>query len=367
MFLSVGVLHVEGGRLDLPDMQAVDDLPLPVPDVDLDEDLREQWGWLDPNNDWRHLGVSHRFPIAADTAMRMWDAIGRPPVEGVIAADPYLLRSILRESGPVAGTSGTVSAEDVVPYLLHDQYQAYFSGGFDESFQRERREELETIAVAAMDAFDQLPSVEADLITDLANDVSARHVLAWSSDPIVQAAWEAGEADGQIEPNAMLLSLVNRAGAKLDWFVDMGAELEVERRGDILDCTLEIRVVNRAPGQGEPRYVVGPHPLTDNDPGEYVGVVALNLPEAARNNRFNEPDDELLVAGGDGRNRVIGARIEVPRGENRVVTARFELPADIGEIAIEASSRPTATRWLFGGRHWVDRQPRTIDPLAPPL
>jgi hypothetical protein len=366
MFLSVGVLHVEGGRLELPDMQTVDTLPHPSPPVALDEDLQDQWGFLDPNRDWRHLGVSPRFPVAAETAQRMWAAVGRPRVRGVIAADPYLLEAILRETGPVAGPNGTVAVDDVVPYLLHDQYLAYFSGGFDQSFQQTRREELETIAVAAIDAFDELPSIEADLITDLAEAVSARHVMAWSDDPEVQAAWEAGQVDGQIEPTSMLLSLINRSGAKLDWFVDLRSELDVERRGDVLDCTLRITVRNRAPRQGEPRYVVGPYPTSDNAPGEYVGLVALNLPVAAANNRFTDAPEGLAVSGADGENRVIAAWINLERGQEQVLTARFELPVSYGEVTVEAGARPTATRWSFAGRRWSDTRPRTIDLIDPP-
>ena len=68
MFLSAGVLHVEDGRMDLGPMESLAQVPDVVPPVPLDPDLAARWGWLDPNHDLRHLGLSHRFPVTAQTA-----------------------------------------------------------------------------------------------------------------------------------------------------------------------------------------------------------------------------------------------------------------------------------------------------------
>ena len=52
------------------------DLPSPATPVPLDPDIAAAWPWLDPNDDWRHLGTTARFPVTAATAQSLWTAIG---------------------------------------------------------------------------------------------------------------------------------------------------------------------------------------------------------------------------------------------------------------------------------------------------
>ena len=55
---------------------------------------------------------------------------------------------------------------------------------------------------------------------------------------------------------------------------------------DGYDGELRITVTQRrAPADGEPAYVVGPYPGSGLERGEYLGLVTLNLPEAADERR----------------------------------------------------------------------------------
>ena len=137
MFLSAGILHVEDGRMDLGPMESLEKPPeLAMPPVELDADLEARWGWLNPNDDLRHLGLSHRFPVTAATASELWAALGHPPVDGVVAVDPHMLKAILEATGPVATPDGERGSDEVLAYLLHDQYQGYLSGGADKLLHR---------------------------------------------------------------------------------------------------------------------------------------------------------------------------------------------------------------------------------------
>ena len=163
-----------------------------------------------------------------------------------------------------------------------------------------------------------------------------------------------------MQPESMLLSLVNRSGVKLDWFMHTEADLTLERDGDGYEATLDITVTSEAPTTGEPRYVIGPYPGSGLEPGEYLGLVTLNLPEGATDSRF-EGVDPLAVSGADGTNRTIAAWVEIAPGGSTHLVARFRLPEAQPELRIEPSARAHPTAWTFRGKRWEDDERRTFD------
>ena len=361
MFLSAGVLHVEDGRMDLAAMESTARPSAVVPPLPLEEDLAARWGWLDPNEDLRHLGLSHRFPVTAETAGQLWAALGNPEVDGVISVDPHVLEAILHATGPVATPGRELRAADVVQFALHDQYQGYLEAGDDRSFTAERRDELSDIATTALAELEVVRELDAALVDRFGTAAGGRHLLAWSKDPTVQAGWEAAGIDGQITPDSLLLSVVNRSGVKLDWFVRVAAELSLEADDEGYDGTLEVTVTNRAPASGEPAYVVGPYPGSGLVRAEYLGLVTLNLPQGATD-IFFEGVDTLPVAGADGHNRTVAAWVQVPRGTTTELVARFRLPPATAELHVEPSGRSHPTHWSYRGQEWRDRERRTFEP-----
>jgi hypothetical protein len=359
MFLSAGVLHVADGRMDLGPVESLEKVPDVVPPVPLDADLAARWGWLDPNLDFRHLGMSHRFPVTAATASQLWVGLGRPAVDGVLAVDPVVLEAILQATGPVQTPGGARRSEDVLEFILHGQYLGYLADGADYSYTMERRDELDVIARTVLRDFEGVEDLEPEVIDRFRVAASGRHLLMWSADPTVQAGFEAAGVDGQISPDSLLLSMVNRSGVKLDWWMRMTAELTIEPAGDHYEAVLDVAITNRAPPSGEPGYVVGPYPGSGLERGEYLGLVTLNLPSNATNSRFDDVDP-LAVAGADGDNRTIAGWVHVAQGTTTHLVARFELPAAMVELVIEPSGRAIPTTWTYDGTEWKDRERRTI-------
>lgn len=359
MFLSAGVLHLEGGHMELASMESIGSLPAVATRVPLEEDLAARWGWLDPNDDLRHLGLSARFPVTARTAAELWAAMGRP-VDGVIVVDPYVLAALMTATGPVSTPMGELGPDEVVAFALHGQYQGYLSAGDDSSYTEERRDVLEHIATTVLGELEVLERVDADLVEHLLAAARGRHLLVWSADPELQAGWEAADLDGQIGEQSLLLSLVNRSGTKLDWFIEMSAQLDAEPVSDGYDVVLDVTIANHAPPDGEPAYVVGPYPASDLARGEHLGLVTLNLPAAATQNRFDGVGS-LAVAGADGPNRVIAMWVSVQPGTTTHVTARFHLPASTTSLVVEPSARAHPTRWTYGAEVWDDARRSTLD------
>nr|MBA2626260.1 DUF4012 domain-containing protein [Acidimicrobiia bacterium] len=353
MPLQAGVLTVSDGVIDLPDLEPTSDLLLdegpPLPD-----DLAANWGSLEPNREWRNLALSPRFPDSAPLAAAMWEATGGGPVDGVLALDPYLLEAVLAATGPVVAEGDQVSAESVVPFVLHDQY---INESIDEPGRAERQDRLSDVAAAATDAL----SGDVDAVTlaeQLIEAANGRHLLAWSKVPEEQAGWESAGLDGELDSNSMLVGLVNRGCNKLDWFIDVAASFDVETVAGEREGVLRVAVQNSTP-PGESSYIAGPQPDCGvRAAGDWLGVVSASLPGVVGAARVEEGD--VAVDGEDGRTRVVASNLVVPRGQRVERVIRFELPLSVRRVRVEPDARPRSIAWRAAGRTWQDGEGRTI-------
>jgi hypothetical protein len=184
-----------------------------------------------------------------------------------------------------------------------------------------------------------------------------RHILAWSHDPIEQAAWKAAGIDGALRPNSIAVSLLNVGANKLDQFLHVDATLHVyETLDGGHEVRIGLRIRNDAP-LGLPGYVGGPDPTTDLAEGEYRGILAVNVPGAASPPQTDAPEG-LAVHGTDGPTKVLGTGfLRIARGAVRTVTVTFRLPAGVSSVLVESSARVPPITWHRGSKTWRDTKP----------
>lgn len=354
MFLQVGTLEITDGRFELSDFVPVQELFLEQPGASLDPDVAARWGALVPNQEWRNLNLTPRFDESARMASEMWAAAGRGQVDGVIAIDVVAVQRLLELTGPVdvPGPDGvtTFDADNVRNRLLRSQYQ-----DFDD--REERRDLLGQVGASVFQAFNERPIPAADLVGLIDQSGAERHLLLWSSDPDQQAAWSELRVSGVLPPDALMVSLLNRSGTKLDPYLEVRSTLASEDLGDRRRVTVTVDVDNTAP-DGLPRYVQGPYPGFDAVAGEYVGILALSVPAAA--DAAESSVEGFAVIGSDGPTQVVGVNLSVERGRSERVTFSFDLPADSDRLRVVSGARVPATRWTAGDKKWVERRPRTV-------
>lgn len=353
MVLSVGELRTTEGRIELSEVRSVDDFPVPPDAVPLTGDMADRWGWLAPNWEWRNLMLSPRFAESAALASKMWVAAGNQPVDGVLGLDVVAVREILDATGPVVVDERRYSAGNVVQELLHDQYGRFPPGEFGE-----RREALGRVARAAFEAFSGGRWSATGLGPGLAGAARGRHLLAWSASPDEQSGWEAAGLGGSVGPTSLLVAVHNRGANKLDYLVASSADLDFTRDGRETQVELRFRLDSRATGAEAP-YVLGPYANLGAAKGEYLGLLAVTLPENAREAHV-EGFTTLAVSGPDGPTRVIGVPFRLPAGERREFTVRFRVPGRHGELRIEPSARVPNTDWRSGPEKWADHEARTV-------
>ena len=352
--LSAGVLTIQDGKFTLGDLRPTGDLLLPSGAVPVPGALAATWGFVKPTEDFRNLATSPRFDVNAPLAAQMWKSLTGQQVDGVLALDPVTLRAFIAAEGPVDVDGVQLNADNVVRFVLHDQYQ----GAENTGPQAARRDRLSAIAKAVIDAFDQRDWQPSTLLKELSSAVDGRHILAWSSEPVEQQGWVGAGMAGTLSKDSLLVSMINFSGTKLDQFLDADATLSATKTGQGSDVTLQLHVKNDAP-LGEPSYVTGPYPGTGDVEGEYKGQVAFNLPANARQVALTGTAP-LTVSGTDGPTQVVAASIDLHRGEERVVTVRFHLPAGEDHLVVEPSARVPAIHWHFGGQAWDDTADRSL-------
>lgn len=370
MFLQVGELDATEGAFDVAELHPAKDIVLPggaVVDAG-SPTYDELWGFLGPSIDWRNLATSPRFDVTAELATRMWEALGNPRPSGVLAVDPFAIRALLRATGPVEVDGRTIDADEVVPFLLNRQYDVFADAETYDDFlgaQDERRDLLGGLVDATFAALGSAAADPAELLEGLRNAVRGRHILAWSSDPEVQAGWEAAEMSGTLDVDSIMVSVLNRGINKLDPFLDVSVDLRFEpldaetRRG-----ILDVAVTSDVP-DGEVRYVAGPVEGIENVSayGDYAGILSVILPGVARNARI-EGVTSLEVAAVDGPVLSAATKFGLPRDGRQRFRVSFELPAELASVRIEPDARPEPVTWTAGERRWDDGQHHrvTIEP-----
>jgi len=272
----------------------------------------------------------------------------------VLALDPVALQSLLRAIGPVNVGDRTVDADHVVTELLHDQYTRF--PALEE--RPERREELSTFATAAIGVLEGGHWSATTLADQLGSAVRGRHIMAWSTRQPEEQAWANAGIGGAMTRNSVLGAVINRGGNKLDQYLDVRADMQLHPSGDHTDGTLTLRLRNNAP-LGEIPYIIGPHFGTGLNAGDYLGLVAFTLPEAATNARVDGTDG-IAVVGPDGPTRVIGGEVLIPAGASHTTVVRFRLPRPHGTLAVASSARVPAIEWHAGADTWKDTEQKTV-------
>jgi hypothetical protein len=326
-------------------------------------DFEDRWGWADPNQEWRNLAMSPSFPASAELAARMWKARTGEDVDGVFAIDPFGLRSLMEVSGPVTVDGKLITKDNVVRETLLQQYLDYEPDPEDPAAgqpgTQQRRERLSDIARAVIDQLDQKGWDVATLVEDLQDAARGRHVLAWSPIREQERAWRGAGVAGRLKPDSLLVALQNRAGNKLDQFLPVLASIEHRPAGKGTDVTVRINVRNDTPAEGLNSFVQGPYPFSDFVPGEYRGILSVNLPKVA--GAVELTGGGRIVAGGaDGPTRVIAREIGLLRGEQKQYVLRFHLPEGYEHLTVEPSARYPEITWTAGGKPWVDDNARTV-------
>lgn len=344
-FLEAGIVTTGNGEIHLEgSMAPTSSLTLPPGAVPVGGELEARWGFLLPGVDWRNLGLTPQFDVNAPLAARMWQADTGQRVDGVLAIDVQSLQEILGVTGPVTTSSGqVVSADNVVQFLLHDQYVGEGYGN-DSS---QRVDQLSTLASATLDALENRPYSLRSMVNALSAAAQGRHVLLWSAGSHAQGVWNDVGISGQLSPSSLMATVINRGGNKLDQYLEVKSSLRLTTRGGVTDGRLTLTMANHTPA-GQSPFIAGPYPGLGTSYGEYVGIATVNLPGYVRH--VSTPSKRLVVTSGpEGPTLLVATSVDVKAGATQKVTYTFELPEAHGTLTVLPSARIPPVLWHVNG------------------
>ncbi len=360
-FLEVGVLNTEDGHLQLSDVNQTVNIPVPAGKVPVTGDLEARWGWIKPGQDWRNLGFTPQFDVNGPLAARMWEAETGQHVDGVMAVDVEALDQILTVTGPVTLGDGTVvSAGNAVQLLVHDQYEGIVDQptGPQAKAEGAREDRLGALAQAALAALENESLDLKSLSNAMTTATEGRHLMIWSAQSKAQAAWVQAGVAGQLAPDSMMAAVINRGGNKLDQYLSVDNDLDLRTEGTRTMGTLTVHLHNTTP-PGQSQFIAGPYPGLGTQYGEYVGVLAVNLPGYASVPRV-EGNPPLDALGAEGPTWVIAAPVDVKAGQQQQIVVHFTLPQTTGQFTVLPTARLTPVTWHYRGTTTTDAVPFTI-------
>jgi hypothetical protein len=362
-FLEVGLMTTDGGQVQLTGMVPTATLALAPGTVPVGGDLEARWGWLLPGVDWRNLGLTPQFDVNGPLAARMWEAATGEHVDGVLAVDVEALQQILTVTGPVTLQDGrVVRAGDVVAFLTHDQYAgltgAPVVSGVQTQAQQARQDELGALAHSALSALENESLDLKSLADAMTASTGGRHILLWSNDPVAEAAWREAGVAGELSPSSLLVAVINRGGNKLDQYLDVRVGLRLVSKGKVTDATLTVNLHNHTP-PGQSQFIVGPYPGLATAYGEYVGLLALNLPADSSHVQV-EGRPPLAAEGAEGPTLLVASAVDVRQGASEQVVVHFDLPSALGRVTVLPSARLSPVAWTYTGGSATDAAPFVI-------
>ena len=125
---------------------------------------------------------------------------------------------------------------------------------------------------------------------------------------------QAGVA-GQLAPDSVMTAVINRGANKLDQYL-VGAERSrpARPRGTAPSATLTVHLHNTTP-PGQSQFIAGPYPGLGTVYGEYLGLLAVNLPGYASVPRI-DGNPTLDALGAEGPTWVIATPVDVKAGRS---------------------------------------------------
>ncbi|MCU1496950.1 MAG: Methyl-accepting chemotaxis protein, partial [Acidimicrobiales bacterium] len=323
---NFGVLVADRGRLDLVRTGRDDELDRAgdpaTKHISGPADYVARYGRFDPAHTWANLTLSPDFPAVAQAMAELFPQSGGEAVDGVIRMDPQALAGLLRLTGPVhvEGLPLELDADNVAPYLLAGQYEAFAD--------QDVRSDL--LGEVADLAFDQLTTGKAprpaEVAAALGPAIAHGNLALWFRDARAQAFVVRIGADDALPPpddsDRFGVTTQNASGNKIEAFLQRTVRyhVDLDTRTGRTATTVEVELHNDAPVGGFPPSVIG------NLVGQPVGTNRSYLSFFSTQQVLEADLDGTALPLHRDREagyRVASAFVDLPPGATRTVTLRL--------------------------------------------
>ncbi|HEY1118275.1 MAG TPA: DUF4012 domain-containing protein [Acidimicrobiales bacterium] len=351
MPLSAGLATIADGDIELGEFKStVSEMYVEAPtgehNANVPAELAETFPRWNLGRDYPETAVIPSFPTTAPMYADMAADSQGWETEGVVHVDAMALAALLEVVGPVEIEGVEYTARTAPQLVLNEPYLA-----FDTLDERDERLAAQSnLAGALFEAIQSRDIDPLDIVATLQDAAAGRHLMVWSRDPVLQELFGEFGVQGAIGPFDTLVSFLNTAANKLDWYIDPHVEVDAEAL-DTDQWLVEMTATIENPdGIRTSDYADGLLPELAG--GTHRTLMLVHLPAFAED--VDMPGEEVTERGDDGTSQVIGTRFTIPRGASRTVTVRFRLPREINGLAVQPSARVDPVEWVVEGRRHDD-------------
>jgi hypothetical protein len=278
-FAPAGRLGLAGSRIEPPN-----------PDYGA---LYGRYGAL---SDMSNINMTPDFPSAATAIERLYEHATGERLDGTVVADPEALALLMEASGPVdEPVTGTrLDSSNVVRFVSNEAYALLPDSDARKRILGDVAGRVLAEYLSGRSGADPIRGARALIAAG-----SEGHLLLHAVELETQAALDTAGLSGRLlSPEGDFLAVVvnNASGGKMDYYAERSIRYGVTLRPDgSARARAEVEFRNNAPTQGQPAYVIGPHPFLDTRPGDSVMIVqtycaaACSMERTAIDGRPQEP------------------------------------------------------------------------------
>ena len=336
---SYGILTASDGRLSMGPIAPTRALGLNVRGADIPEEVRIRYGPFGGATSFTAANYSPDFPTSAGVLLSLWDASGRPPLDGVIVVDPVWMSNILRVIGPVETPAWGVplTADNITTVLLHDSF-LYPYGDLAPS------DEIQaSIGQALWQAVLTRELPGRGLGDAMATAVAARHFQVYSRDAGEERTLTGLGAAGRVGlgRNPLFVTRADDTDNRVGYFVRTSSKHDVVLQEDgSATVSTTYTVQNTAPQTGSPSILLGQG--TKQNP---VGFFATDLtvylpPDVSRIRTSVTGSPTIRTPGREFGRKVIDQYVQVAPGKEATMTITYEVRHAVVDGVYSASVIP---------------------------
>lgn len=270
---------------------------------------------------FKNVTMSPLMSSTGAVIAELYSQSGGRRVDGVFAADVYVVAELLRISGPVwvAGADRTLTADNAAPFLLNTQY-----------FIEAKDERVELLEDASRSAVERLLGGEQELdpkqvLQSLGPLVEQGRLAGWVArsheQDLLEQVGLAGTLVASDRDDLVTVAFNNAAGNKIDYFLESSGRYgaTIDGLAGTVDGTFEVTMENVEPSEPQPPYVVDnliDEPLGTNQ--TYVSVfTALPPSDVTVDGRVVPADFEM-----EGGYHVTSVLVLLPPGKTSTISVR---------------------------------------------
>ena len=206
---------------------------------------------------FKNITMSPFMSSTGQVVAELYPQSGGRELDGVFAADVYVLAELLRLTGPldVTGADGEIDTKNAAEFLLNKQYAL-----------PNKDERIDSIAEASDVVVQRLLAggVEVTprrLLRVLGPMAEQGRLAGWAAEPDEQALLVDVGLAGTMQPlgtdDAVTMAFNNAAGNKIDYYLQAAGRYEARVDADgTIEGVFEVTLENTAPAKGQPRYVI---------------------------------------------------------------------------------------------------------------